>query len=177
MSQETELGIVISDGDWMNIWKMQQSTTSSHVWREHCWKNVIQFFINPKITSKYMSRVQPCWRKCRDVNVNHLHVFWLCPKIAPFWDDVHTVIVKILGYSIPKTRWIPVENIVGGLQEGITKKWSWPNIPTREEWLQIVGIIFEMESLTYKLRTQEERCQDKWEKWAVFTSAAKNGQH
>lgn len=36
--------------------------------------------------------------------------------------------------------------------------------PTVDEWLKIVGEIFEMEPLTHKRRTQEENCKDKWKK-------------
>lgn len=31
------------------------------------------------------------------------HVSWLCPKIVKFWEDVHLVIVRILGYGVSKS--------------------------------------------------------------------------
>uniref|UniRef100_A0A3Q2ZLE5 Reverse transcriptase domain-containing protein n=2 Tax=Kryptolebias marmoratus TaxID=37003 RepID=A0A3Q2ZLE5_KRYMA len=66
---ERELGILLTEDDWLNIWKTQITTSSSRIWREYCWKNVIRFFITPKITSKFKSRVQPCWRDCGALNV------------------------------------------------------------------------------------------------------------
>uniref|UniRef100_A0A8C6WQA2 Doublecortin-like kinase 2b n=1 Tax=Neogobius melanostomus TaxID=47308 RepID=A0A8C6WQA2_9GOBI len=42
--------------------------------------------------------------------------------------------------------------------------------PTTKDWLQIVNGILEME-ISDRLRTQEEQCQEKWEKWTIFTSA------
>jgi len=102
---EKELDMNISEEDWLHIRNTQQSTTSSRIWREFCWKNVIRFFITPKIKSTFLSVTvpQPCWRQCGAVNVNHSHVFWLCPVITQFWEDVHMVIVEILGYDIPKS--------------------------------------------------------------------------
>jgi len=52
------------------------------------------------LTGKFLSIVQPCWRKCGAVNVDHSHIFWLCPEIVKFWGNVHLVIVKILGWHI-----------------------------------------------------------------------------
>ncbi len=37
----------ISDEDWEKICKTQWKSTSSAIWRELCWKNVIRFFITP----------------------------------------------------------------------------------------------------------------------------------
>lgn len=100
---ERELGIKISDDEWSHIWRTQQSTTSSRVWRLYCWKNLVRFFIIPKTRSKYLSVPQPCWRKCGVINVDHSHVFWLCPNIKKFGEDVHLIIVGILGYDISKS--------------------------------------------------------------------------
>ncbi|XP_054872348.1 LINE-1 retrotransposable element ORF2 protein isoform X1 [Amphiprion ocellaris] len=184
---EKELSVDISEEEWFNIWRIQQSTTSSRIWREHCWKNIIRYFITPKITAKYVSRVQPCWRECGEVNVHHAHIFWLCHKLTPFWNDVHLTIVKILGYSIPNTclvmyfgsiiinevnkndRYL-LKILLAACKKAITKKWCKLEPPTINDWLQIVSGILEMEILTHRLRTQEEQCQDKWEKWTVFTS-------
>ena len=82
---ERELGVNISEDEWLHIWRTHQSTTSSHAWRLFCWKNLIRFFITPKFQNKYLSVPQPCWRKCGATNLDHSHVFWLCPKIINFW--------------------------------------------------------------------------------------------
>lgn len=184
---ETELEIVVTEEEWKYIWITQQSTTSSRIWREHCWKNIIRFFKTPKITAKYKSRVQPCWRECGYTNVNHAHIFWLCPKLTIFWDKVYRLIVKILGYVIPQTCLVLylghincdginksdkylLKILLAACKKAITKKWFKSDPPTTQDWIKIVNGIFEMEILTHRLRTQEENCRDKWDKWTKFTS-------
>lgn len=98
-----ELGINISEDDWLLIWQTQQTSTSSWMWRLHRWKNTIRYFITPKITGKHTLLIQPCWRKCGDINVHHSHIFWSCPKVSPFWKDIQIILIRLLGYNIPKT--------------------------------------------------------------------------
>ena len=183
---EKELTLTISDEDWTNIWKTQQSTTMSRPWREHCWKNIIRFFITPNLTSKYRFGEQQCWRQCGGLRVHHSHIFWLCPQIIPFWNNVHMEIERILGYAIPKTSLVLylglIKNVVSkedlylmkiliaACKKAITKKWCKPAIPTCKEWKSLVKDIFETELLTHRLRTQEEQCQEKWIKWTTYTS-------
>lgn len=111
---EQELEVKITNDEWLNIWRTQRSSTSSWMWREHCCKNVIRFFITPQITSRCLSNAQPCWRNCGAVHVNHSHVFWLCPEITEFWEKVHSTIVRILGYDVPKScMFLYHGNIIG----------------------------------------------------------------
>lgn len=119
----------------------------SRSWRKHCWKNIIRFFITPKITSKYGSGVHQCWRQCGEFQANHSHVFWLCPLIVPFWNNVYLEIVRILGYAIPKTSLVMylglisrnevakedmylLKILLAACKKAITKKWFKSKIPT-----------------------------------------------
>lgn len=45
------LNIVITEEEWLHTWKTS-SSTSSHTWRDFCWKNQTHFFITPKQKSK-----------------------------------------------------------------------------------------------------------------------------
>jgi len=51
-----ELNERISDEMWYDMWKMHQTTTQSHGWREFLWKNQICFFYTPKITCKQTNK-------------------------------------------------------------------------------------------------------------------------
>ena len=182
---EKELGVNISEEDWLHIWRTQQSTASSRTWREHCWKNIIRFFITPKLRSKFVSVSQPCWRECGAVNVNHAHVFWLCPDIVQFWEDVHLILANILGYEVPnscivlyfgnmagnivaRTDRYLFKILIAACKKAITKRWYKPGPPTRDEWLKIVSEMYVMEQLTHRLRVQAEQCEEKWVKWTLF---------
>ena len=93
--------IDITDQQWQEMWKTHQTSTSSQSLREFSWKNLIRFFIMPKIKNKYLKTNYMCWRECGDLEAGHAHIFWKCNKIARFWGIVHDVLLKILGYDIP----------------------------------------------------------------------------
>lgn len=60
----------------------QQTSTTSHSWRELNWKNLICFFITPKIQGKELLRQQTCWRQCGHTVANHTHISWSCWKLS-----------------------------------------------------------------------------------------------
>lgn len=115
------------------------------------------------------------------MNVDHSHVFWLCPKIIHFWEDAHKEIIEILGYNIPNTcvllylgnmsghivlkedRYL-LKIVLAACKKAITRKWHRTDPPTQQDWKKIVSDIYVMEMLTHKVRTQEEVCHEKWEK-------------
>lgn len=47
---EKEGNFYISDENWQRICAIQWSSTSSSMWREFCWKNIVRFFITPQQT-------------------------------------------------------------------------------------------------------------------------------
>ena len=98
---ESELSIDITDQQWQEMWKTHQTTTSSQSWREFSWKNLIWFFITPKIKNKYSKTNYLCWRECGELEAGHAPIFWKCNKTVRFWGMVHSVMQKILGYNIP----------------------------------------------------------------------------
>ena len=83
------------------MWKAQHSSTSSKKWREFGWKNLIHFFITPQIKSKSSKSQQQCWRQCGQMDANHSHIFWTCPKIQIFWSNICLILKKVLRYDLP----------------------------------------------------------------------------
>lgn len=97
---ESELSIEISHNDWLNMCKIHQKSTGSRTWREF-WKNLIGFFITPKVKSKYGNENQPCWRRCGSRNADHINVFWKCERTGVFWKTVHKTLREVLRYELP----------------------------------------------------------------------------
>lgn len=81
---EKELNVIISEEEWYHMCETQQTSTNSLTWREFNWKNLTRFFITPNSKSKQLFKQQKCWRQCGEINANHTHVFWCCPKIETF---------------------------------------------------------------------------------------------
>lgn len=59
--------------------------------------------------------------------------------------------------------------LLASCRKAITKRRYEAEPPTHDEWLKIVNEIHDMDQLTHRLRTQEEQCREKWEKWTMFT--------
>lgn len=182
---EKELSEQISEEEWYNMCKSQCTSTSSRVWKEFTWKNIIRFFITPKIRKELVSASQPCWRVCGHINVGHMHVFWSCQKLDGYWDQIWQYIQNIIGYQIPKnckvlylgnlTRDIIrkedeylVKVLLSASKKTITRFWYKMEPPTVDQWLSTVEDIFVMEKLTHRLRLQEMQFCDKWEKWTDY---------
>lgn len=72
---EKEANITLTDEEWLNICKTHVTTSCSGQWGEFVWKNLIRFFITPKI--KHLQSGKPgCghyWRRCENSLANHQH--------------------------------------------------------------------------------------------------------
>jgi hypothetical protein len=184
---EKGFGEQITEEDWYNICKTQCTATSSRIWREFCWKNIIRFFITPKIRGHFTAEKQPCWRLCGHMDADHEHIFWNCPKIVKYWEDIWSVMKEILKYEIPKTcvvlflgnlthentrgedRYL-IKVLLAASKKAITRLWYKADPPSCEQWLCIVEEIFVMERFTHKLRLQEDLFLEKWEKWTMYNT-------
>ena len=185
---ESEFNTKISDDDWQDMWKTHQTTTNSRIWREFSWKNLVRFFITPKVKSKYNNTNLTCWRECgvKDA-ADHSHIFWKCHKVFKFWGIVHETVQKILGYNIPMSYMILylcnfnsaeesirvrdkylVKILLISSKKAITRKWGKVEPPCKEEWIGIVEEIYVMERLTHRLRLQQAQLEEKWEKWIIL---------
>ncbi len=100
---EKESELQLTTEDWHNICNIQQTTTSSGIWRGFCWKNTIRFFITLKTKSNFLRTQQICWRLCGEINAHHSHIFlgnvW---KIKKHRDDLWIELKVMLGYELPK---------------------------------------------------------------------------
>lgn len=182
---EKELDIEITEENWNNVCKAQQSATGSRIWREFGWKNIIRFFITPKITGRYTPEKSSCWRLCGQKEADHAHVFWQCQKIEDYWEGVWKKLKEILGYEIQKTPlvlylgYIPEDEVQGedtyllkvllaASRKAVTRAWLKVDPPTQEDWLSTVEEIYSMEKFSHCLKMREELFGRKWVKWLWY---------
>ncbi|KAJ0059923.1 hypothetical protein NL108_015598 [Boleophthalmus pectinirostris] len=150
---ELELNVVVSDMEWENAWEEWQKCLSSQNWREYSWKLRMRFFKTPIITATYNRDISAlCWRKCGHIG-DFSHIFWECPVIKVYWDNVTKEIKKILNINTQ----FKVQHIIlcGTMNDAwdtdkmymlkvliliahkvITANWLKPLPPTVEQWTQ-----------------------------------------
>ena len=182
---EREFGMEIPEDEWDKMWEKHKTTTCSRAWREFSWKNLIRFFITPKISNNYSETRKSCWRNCGSFDANHAHIFWNCHKITEFWGMVHRITQEILGYEFPMKHelmylYMYSENIVHdgdsylfkilmvAGKKVITRKWGTEDLPTQTHWVDTVGEIHMMERLTHRLRLTGSQMDSKWRKWTLW---------
>ena len=93
---ELEANALIADGEWESSWVPWQKCLSSPTWREFSWKLRARYFKTPLIIASYDSNCSPlCWRGC-GITGYFSHIFWDCPKLQKFWEEVKRQICEIL---------------------------------------------------------------------------------
>ncbi len=60
---EREGNLPLGEEDWENLCETQWKTSSSNIWREICWKNLIRYLFTPAQRSHYTNSLA-CWRQC-----------------------------------------------------------------------------------------------------------------
>ena len=181
---EREGNLTITEDAWKRMCLMQWTSSCSTIWREFCWKNVIRFFITP-LQKRYGGGGSSCWRQCGTDNANHFHVFWNCPVIVPYWQEIHKHINNVFGVNIPFTidaiymgdiqfdGWRNndkklVQILLAGSKKLITRNWLKPHLPTIDEWIDMIYEIYVTERLSYSLKVQKDRFYIIWSKWTEY---------
>lgn len=98
------ISLEISEDDWNDIWEGQSRTTNSRSWREFCWRNIIRYFVTPKL--KFILRgsqeQDKCWRQCGKSMADHLHIFWGRPLIRSYWQETVKGTRNIFGIEVDR---------------------------------------------------------------------------
>uniref|UniRef100_A0A3B5QTR8 Reverse transcriptase zinc-binding domain-containing protein n=1 Tax=Xiphophorus maculatus TaxID=8083 RepID=A0A3B5QTR8_XIPMA len=110
---EAETAKKISDETWEEVWTEAHRVTNSNTWREYKWKIISRYFRTPDVVSKMDPKVPSlCWRNCGSAVPNHTHIFWSCPKLQNFWDEVYRAINQIFPEVIPKDVTVALLGII-----------------------------------------------------------------
>lgn len=183
---EKEANIQIPEDDWLNICKTMSTTSSSDLWREFTWKNTLRFFITPRIKSLQTNNPAQgrCWRGCGNMSAGHFHIFWECPIISSYWENIIAAINSIINLqpdvsfgviylgNIPtdinkQDRYL-LQILLASSKKAITRKWLNKECPTVSDWTGIVEEIYYMERLTFSLRYNTEKGDQYWKKWRDY---------
>lgn len=112
--------VEITPEDWIDICSEAHKVTSSNTLREFKWKVITRYFCTPQIVAKLLTGSSNRQRReCGDLLGNLTHLFWSCPKIQPFWEDICKVFGDIFYTDIP---FDPTVAILGVIPEGVRER-------------------------------------------------------
>lgn len=176
---ELELNVNIDDKTWRDVCGGSHKGINSNLWKEFDWKCVMRYFRTPLVVSNFYKTISPlCWRNCGKV-ADHTHIFWDCPVLSHYWQDIKHEIETILTVNISMDPMlfifgIPPENITDKVHKYvlrilllsarkiITVNWRKPSPPTKTEWTQRLKHVYLMELLTAKLQMKTDLFFHRW---------------
>lgn len=178
-----ETGRELSEEDWEKV-NEEQWKTCSLSWREYGWKNVVRYIITLAQQKWQDTR---CWRFCGENKANHFHIFWDCPCIVPFWQEVNKNMEKILKLQLPFTFEVlylgkeiqqvtrPGEKylfriMLVSAKKAITRKWLNKDVPGINEWIEVMLDVYRLEKLTFLTRFKTDLFKNYWKGGVDFVS-------
>lgn len=163
-------------------WAHKSSACANH--REQYQKLLTRWYYTPhRISKAYPTAFPYCWRSCGGVG-SLLHVFWSCPSLKSFWDNILTLISTIAHKSCPRgpefallligIESIPlihrrmICNILHAARLGIARHWKSADIPTLVDINAIVSnVCIHKRTLAWH-RGYQSKCQKYWSSWLTM---------
>lgn len=122
---------------------------------------------------------------CGMKKAGHHHVFWSCPKLTHYWEKFKKSVEKVVAAKIPlhfETLFLGIQpDCIKGVckkymwnillvarKKAITKKWMIDELPTLEDWINLVNDISQMERHTFALRLEYDKYEESWKPWTDF---------
>lgn len=160
-----------------------KSSIASH-YQESGYKILTRWYRVPYMLHKMNPSLSDrCWRCGTEVG-SMLHVFWSCPILRPFWEEVTSTIQSLTSVELKdnpaacllhlttrptrKYKKTLTMQLLNAARACIPALWRDPLPPTRVLWYSKVNCILRMEELTATLQNKEEQFIDKWRPWRYF---------
>lgn len=167
------------NGSQLSLWAHKSSSCANH--KEQFHKLLTRWYFTPRrITAAYPTAPPYCWRSCGSMG-SLLHIFWSCPLLAPFWDNVRGIITQMLKTlcilgpeffllllnieSIPINHRRLVCNILHAARLLIARRWKSGDIPTVTELNNMVSMICTYERTLASYRGSLPLFQRSWHPW------------
>lgn len=121
-----------------------------------------------------MDRASPdkCWW-CNAERDTIFHIFWSCPTLKPFWEEVTTTIKHLTSLelkgnpttcllhlterSLRKYKKMLTMRLLSAAKACVPALWRQSQPPTRVLWYSTINCILRMEELTATLHNTEEQ--------------------
>lgn len=183
---EKELGTVCSTSSLGNILGATHGSAVDLKMIETNYKYLARWYATPDKLSKFQLDKSPnCWRSYSVVGTM-AHLWWDCPIIKKYWQELIQLIEKIMGIAIPVDSWVclfhgseelnrryklsitPV--LLNSAKSLIPKKWQEAMGPSIREWIARVNETYILEKTEDADPSSGEGVDSgaKWAKWEAF---------
>lgn len=180
---EGDLGNTFSEKQWSTTIQYAHHSSACANHKEQYQKLLTRWYYTPlRLAKAYPSSSPHCWRACGSVG-SLLHIFWSCPLLRSFWNEVFLLISDIIHRpspntpefalllvgieSIPRIYRIIVCNILHATRLTIARHWKSVDIPTLGEATNIISRVFLHERTLAWHRGTTPSFQNQWSPWQV----------
>lgn len=118
-----------------------------------------------------------------------IHIWWECPLMQPFWQEVHSIISQVTTYTLnynpaqyllyhtalPKQAYYKslAMHMVNAPRLCIPIHWQSTDSPSIRDWLTRVVQIEKMEELVYTSQERIQKFSTIWACWKHFQTTEK----
>lgn len=186
-SWENELNFVLTDLQWDSALRLVHL---SSICARH---NLIQckiihiiHYTNAKLARLFQDINNTC-NKCNLAPANHVHMFWSCPKLKIFWDNIFDTINNAYALTIPANPLSAIFGIHPDDDSPTTIKralsfmtllgrrliwlnWKTTRAPSHIQWIREVLLNLKLEKLRFSLAGSLKRFTSVWNPLLTFVS-------
>lgn len=101
----------LDDKDWSNIWLATKTSSPNCFAVETNYKVLMRWYMVPARIAKFAPSYSPnCFRGC-DMPGTHYHIWWQCPVVKVFWNNIFLMASKALEITIPPDPTMAILNL------------------------------------------------------------------
>ncbi|CAH2219459.1 Hypothetical predicted protein [Pelobates cultripes] len=181
---ESDLGMLIPIERWHYAQRLtKQASHSLNQWETYCKLTMRWYLVPTKLAHIYPGSDDRCWR-CHNCEGSLLHIFWSCPHITTLWQEIHTLLYKILGVTVPLTPdcfllhifpdTLPGETVVFAIhclmatKTAIAHRWKFPLSPSLSEILGRLDSTHAYERMASRLTSSQTKYRSRWQVWVDY---------
>lgn len=178
---EEDLGIAFSDDMWGNVLdKVHHSSVCAKHGLIQC-KILHRTHLTKTRLAKMFNNIDPTCDRCHQAAATHIHMFWSCPVLTTYWQNIFDSLSEVTGKRIvpdaitalfgvtPVTMPLSAElkifiAFVSLLARRlILLNWKSPTPPSHIHWIRDVLYFAKLEKIRHLLRGSQEKNFKTWD--------------
>lgn len=183
---EQDLQINISEEDWARVLRTIHSSSMCARHSLIQFKVVHRAHLPKSKLAKIYTHIDPMCDRCKSAEATLIHMFWLCPQIQQYWEDICEALSDMLGVTITLN---PLLMLFGITAEGlrlpaggqkliafstllarrlILLRWKDAVPPTKPHWIKDVLYHLKLEKIRCIMNGSERKFHQVWGRFLTF---------